>query len=265
MKRVAFSIMYNCLHHLRHKDFARKMIENFDLWIIVEGAAGNKGSTSWCNDIHRSSGSTDGTREFILDLCKQGNDRKIITRFTGTDIWESKDEMVNEAISMIRSQGITECFLWEVDADEQWDRDQLERAETMLIHRGAKTGEFLCDYFISHDLKVRGDWGEGRALPYRRLWNWKGESFATHEPPELQGGNGKTILIGERFKHYAYVFEKDVHFKSQYYGGHENIYKPWLNLQIEAERKKLEFPLPISYLFGKNSYYSKSNSFIVQL
>lgn len=263
MKRVAFTIIYNGLHHLKHNDYAKKILSMFDLWIVIEGASGNGGSTAWCKNYPRLPNSTDGTRKYLFDLSELYPDKMLIS--SQSEEWKSKDDMVNQAIFILKSQGIKKCFLWEIDADEQWKKDQLVIAESDLILQGAKTGEFLCNYFLSFDLIVRGDWGEGRALPYRRLWRWEGERFRSHEPPELEGGNGKTILIEERFDHFAYCFERDVYFKSQYYGGHEMIYGPWMNLQLSGERKKLKFPLPISYLFGRGNYIGKSNTYIHQL
>lgn len=261
--RVAFSILYNAVHHLRHGNYGEKIVGMVDKWFVVEGAAGCRGSTSWCKDFHRPVQSTDGTRELLQELQGKYPD-KVFISLAGRDMWPGKDQMVQHAMRMIIAQGIHECFLWEIDADEQWTSDQLSRAEKKLEERNAKTGTFYCDYYLSSDLLAQGEWGEGRGYAYRRLWRWAGEQFSSHEPPVLQGGNGTEILIGERFRHYAYFFEKDVHFKSQYYGGHENIYKPWLLLQMEAERRKLSFPLPISYIFGKNSHVGRTNTFIIQ-
>lgn len=260
--RVAFSILYNAVHHLRHRGYAEKVLSMVDKWFIVEGAAGNRGSTSWCKDFYRPIQSSDGTREFLSQL-QAKYPEKVFIELSGKDIWPGKDQMVQHAIRMIIEQGITECFLWEIDSDEQWEAAQMFRAEKKMEERNAKTGTFYCDYYLAADLIAKGEWGEGRGYAYRRLWRWAGEQFASHEPPILQGGNGFEILIDERFKHYAYFFEKDVHFKSKYYGGHEMIYEPWMRLQLDGERKKLSFPLPISYIFGTNSHIGRTNTVIV--
>lgn len=257
--RVAFTIVYNGIHHLKHNDFALSMCDMFDLWVIVEGAAGNGGSTSWCKEYHRDAESTDGTREYLTKLKEAC---KCVELHLADKMWPSKDAMVDKAMQMIRQRGVKECFLWQIDVDEQWNKEDLQAAENQLRQQGAKTGVFRCDYFLSHDLYARGDWGEGLKYPYRRLWDWKGEDFQTHEEPTLKGGNGREAVLSQRFRHYAYLFEKDVYFKTKYYAGHEDVYKPWLSLQIEAERKKLKFPLHISYLFGRNNRFSKTNTYI---
>jgi len=263
MKRIAYTIIYNGLHHLKHELYAERLCNALDHWIIIEGAAGNGGSTSWCNMLDRSYASKDGTREFIEDLSKK-YPGKVSYRFA-QKFWAGKDDMVRAAVDALILAGHKECFLWEIDADEQWLPEQMERAEERLLRENAKTGTFLCDYYLSHDLLAVGQWGEGNLIPYRRLWHWRGEQFAKHEPPELEGGNGKTILIEERFKHFAFLFERDVYFKSQYYGGHEMIYHPWLKLQLEAERSKLEFPLHISFLFGKKGWIGESKTYIKKI
>ena len=264
MKRIAFSILYNSNHHLKHNGFAENMLKMFDHWIIVEGAAGNKGSTSWCNDVRRSHKSEDGTREYISKLQVDNPDKVSVAEFRES-AWQSKDEMCKAAIHIIHSIGVHSCFLWQVDADEQWTSDQLCRSEKVLTDQEAKTGMFFCDCFLSSDLVAIGDWGEGRSLPYRRLWNWNGEDFDTHEPPIIVGGNKKEIHINERFQHYSYYFEKDVYFKSLYYGGHQNIYDKWLILQDQEAKKNISFPIPLSFLFGRDTWAGRSNTFITKI
>ena len=71
MKRIAFTIILNGLHHLKHNDYYLFLINNFDYWIIVDGASNNNGSTTWCNNMldkyHNNGASNDGTIEFIKD------------------------------------------------------------------------------------------------------------------------------------------------------------------------------------------------------
>lgn len=261
-KRIAFSIVYNALHHLNHNDQANKIISMFDHWIIIEGAAGNKGSTSWCNDYHRPAISTDGTREFIVSLQEKHPDK--ITYLLGSQMWDSKDVMCHNAMQILQKMNVGSCFLWQIDADEQWNADQLLYSEQILTEHRAKVGMFFCDHFVGEDLIAKGDWGEGIRIPYKRLFDWNGEQMSVHEPPTLEGGNGKEVMISARFKHYAYYFDKDVYFKSKYYGGHGDIYDNWIKLQLDGERKKISFPAHISVLFGKNSWVGNTNTFIVK-
>ena len=108
---------------------------------------------------------------------------------------------------------------------------------------------------MGDDLIVKGDWGEGDGMPYKRLWRWSGENFLSHEPPLLMGGNGVEVLLKPKFNHYSYFFQKDVEFKNDWYGGHENILPNWLSLKNETE-----FPIHISKLI--TGYFGGSKSYI---
>jgi len=246
--RVAFTIVLNGLHHLKHQSFAERMINVFDYWVIVEGASGNAGSTQWCrgplpqyNDNGRS---VDGTAQFLWSLRKRADNVHLIERNSG--VWESKDAMVNAATDYIGKNLYEEpIFLWEVDVDEQWLFEDVKAAERDLVDAEAKTGMFHANFFVGKNLVVRGEWGEGKLLPYNRLWFWQGEGFEKHEPPILQGGNDPAILLPQRFNHYSYYFEQDVKFKDQWYGGHNGIYENWLKLQ---KLRKEDFPVSISSL-----------------
>lgn len=246
MKRVAFTIIFNGLHHLRHNDYAEYLAKHLDLWIIVEGAAKSQGSTGWCKEMpeewHRDGHSIDGTLEYLVELSGKYDKFHIVS---SDGFYDSKDHMVNRAILALREYGeqFNPCYLYQIDVDEQWTIEQMAKAERMLEIEKAKAGTFLCNYYVGPNLIAAGEWGEGKKLSYRRLWRWEGEYFRTHEPPELEGGNGKEILLPQRFNHYAYYFEQDVKFKDQWYGGHEGIYERWLMLQNETV-----FPQPISRL-----------------
>lgn len=246
MKRAAFTIILNGLHHLQHNDYAEYLAKNLDLWIIVEGAAKNQGSTRWCKEMpiewHKDGHSIDGTIEYLEDLSKKYDNFHIVAH---DEFWESKDHMVNMAILTLKKYGerFNPCYLWQIDCDEQWTVKQMIEAEQMLDRQQAKTGMFLCNYYVGAELLAVGEWGEGIKLPYRRLWRWEGEWFYTHEPPVLNGGNGKEVLLPQKFNHYAYYFEQDVKFKDAWYSGHEGIYERWKELQ-----KETIFPQPISRL-----------------
>lgn len=248
MKRVAFTIVFNGIHHLKHNDFANSMASMFDHWVIVEGAARSEGSTGWCkpmpSEYHRNGRSIDGTVGYIEAIANRANNVSTVS-FPG-GMWPSKDEMVNAAlVSLLRETKGEPCYLWEVDVDEQWTPDALRRAEKALTDAGAKCGQFYANFYVGPGLVVHGDWGEGRKLPYNRLWLWESARFEKHEPPTLFGGNEPTILLEERFNHYAYYFEKDVMFKDEWYGNHQGIYDNWLRLQKLPPDK---FPISVGEL-----------------
>jgi len=249
MKRVAFTIILNGHRHLVHKNYYNTMSKNFDLWVIVEGLSNPGGSTSWCNKLdskfHNNFISNDGTSEY-LDNNKKDN---IIVVRPKNKPWASKDEQVNAAIKEIKKY-YKECYLWQIDIDEQWSKNQLEESEKYLDESNGKTGCFLCNYFVGPNQLVLGEWGEGTGGPYRRLWKWKGESFKTHEPPTLNGKNGPGFLIPVRFNHYAYYFEEDVKFKEEYYGSYDGLYERWKKVQENRGT------IPVSELLGPNLMWS---------
>jgi len=257
LKRIAFTIVLNGVHHLKHNDYAEYILKNFDYWVVIEGASKNQGSTSWCNNMsneyQNNGASVDGTREYLIELSSK-NDNLILV--LADKMWEGKDQQVNKAAEEINKLA-DEAFVWEIDVDEQWTIENIKKAEEILTQNKAKTGAFLCNYFVGPNLFARGQWGEGKALPYRRLWHWKKDMFKSHEPPCLVNGNGLGILIPVRFNHYAVYFEKDVKFKNMWYGGHEGIYDRWKLLQNETS-----FPQHISKLLGTNTHWGNTDTWI---
>lgn len=255
--RIAFTIILNGIHHLKHNDYAEFLLDTFDYWIVVEGGSDSTGDTSWCNkgvpeQYCKDGGSIDGTREYLLEL-KRKHKNLLLTLAPGK-LWQNKTKMVNVAAGVINN--ITDhAFVWEIDADEQWTEPDIIAAEKSMLAQGAKTGTFLCNCFVGKNLLALGEWGEGTGDPIRRLWDWRRNTFFSHEPPILTGGNGKTVLLFQRFDHYSYYFEKDVQFKNDWYTGHENILEYWKQLQ-----KETEFPQPISRLI--EGHWGKTKTMI---
>jgi hypothetical protein len=185
--------------------------------VFVDGLALPGGSTSWCKPLdskwHNNGSSIDGTVDFLTTLSEKQKNVVVVTRKSP---WKSKDDMVNAAIKEICKK-TQEAYLFQIDADEQWTTAQLEEAIKLLDYADADCGMFCAEYWLGDDLRAVGEWGECKLQPYRRLWRWKGQKFATHEPPELEGGNGFSVWLPERFNHYAYYYDNDVKFKSEYY------------------------------------------------
>ena len=101
--RVAFTIALNAKHHFEHNNYADKMAEMFDYWVIVEGASGHTGSTSWCKDIsekyQNNGASTDGTVEYLKELSDKHQNVEAILH---QGPWANKDSMVNVAVDFLR-------------------------------------------------------------------------------------------------------------------------------------------------------------------
>lgn len=253
--RIAYTIILNGKRHLLHNNYYEQMLENFDKWVVVEGVALNQGSTSWCkvlpDSFHNNFLSNDGTTEFLDNI--KSNKLTIIRN--NNKPWSSKDEQVNAAIEEIKKQA-NKCFLWQIDIDEQWTPEKLAKAENIMEVEKAKTGCFLCNFFVGKNQIVLGDWGEGKYLPYRRLWRWDGENFKCHEPPTLNGKNGPGILIPVKFNHYAYYFEEDVIFKENYYSGYDGLLDRWKSIQNNKSR------IHVKHLLGPNTWWANTNTII---
>lgn len=243
--RVGFTIILNGEMHLMHNDYADYLASKvFDYWVVVEGACESKGSTRWCSGdnskYHNNGNSIDNTINILKKLKSKYGDKFDYKIADGVK-WESKDVMVNVAIDMIKHK-YNEALLWEVDIDEQWKLDDIIENENYLLDNNAKTGLVRFYHYIGYDLIAVGpNWG-GNTM--NRLWDWKGEYFATHEPPVLFGGNGLEIELPKKHNHYSYYFEDDVKFKAEWYGYDKNFFQRWKNIQ---EIKN--FPISLSFLF----------------
>jgi hypothetical protein len=261
MNRIAFTIILNGKHHLLHNDYYKFMLNNFKYWIVVEGASDSTGSTSWCrkmdDSFHKNGFSVDGTSEFLEQLSNLYSNMVYVKP---DGLWPNKDVQVNRAIAEVKKL-TDKCFLWEIDIDEQWIRHQLEVSEKQMTDYNIKTGCFHCNYYVGKDLLARGQWGEGIYLPYRRLWDWNGEMFKTHEPPELEGNNERMVLLTAKFNHYSMYFEQDVIFKDKWYSGHEGIHARWIKLQNDGGF----FPRHIRELLGTNTHWGNTNTAITKV
>jgi hypothetical protein len=243
--RCGFTIIYEGVHHLQHKQFAEKMAEMFDHWIVVEGHALPFGSTKWCNKLNVAPTSTDSTVAFMKDFASK---HKNVHFYSHGRYFTSKDEQVNVA---------NKCYLWEVDADEHWRLADLEKAEA-FADRSKEIGfSFNFSHYLGEGIVAKGEWGSGSL---NRLWKWSGQNFKSHEPALLVNQRRTEPIPDVTFEHYSYMFDKDVQFKSLYYSGHQNVFK-----NIHSVRNAPSYPIHISALFGKETKIGKSNSYIYKI
>jgi hypothetical protein len=255
MQRIAFTIVYEGEHHLKHKNFAEKMASMFDHWIVVEGYALPNGSTRWCKKLPVPPTSTDGTVQFMRDFA---NEHKNVHFYSKGDYYDSKDTQVNIAITILKKI-CRQCYLWEVDADEHWNEESLLQAEQFAGNSPLIGFKFQFNHYVGPGIIATGDWGSGFL---NRLWKWTGQYFLTHEPAVLRGQRGVAEVPDVKFDHYSYYFPKDVSFKAQSYPDHERVGDNWPEIQVKPGNK---YPMHISKLFGEDSKIGKSNSLIVQI
>jgi len=246
--RVAITILYNALHHLRHNDWADFMAANFDHWIVVEGLASNGGSTNWCKSLTLPPRSTDGTHEVMEDAAAIYDH---IHYYSPGARWISKDQMVQKAIAMIP---VKKCYLWQVDADEQWTKEQLVSIENRLGKSSAKVAQCQFRHHVKQYI-AKGAWGSGWV---KRVWKYtQGQQFKSHEPPTLTGEGKQILQVPEKFEHFSYTFEQDVAFKSKYYRGYEQLQEKWRSL---PDREVLT----INHLFSRGNPIGRSATKLIR-
>lgn len=197
-------------------------------WTIAHGAAMNVYDTSWCKP-QQPRLSRDGTTEYLGTLRK--HPRVTIIQ---KQSWDGKVEMVNACLPKHKE----ECVLLQVDCDELWTPDQLERILGIFWNTPtAGVLQFYCRYFVGQNIIVTSDntWGS-RQNEWTRAWRYKGGSFVTHEPPVLSKINGGMVPRGETremrlvFEHHAYVLPQQVAYKEAWYG-YANGWEHWRRLQ----------------------------------
>ncbi len=229
MKLVAFTLVLDGMPWItKHLDILKAT--NLDWhWIIVHGAAMNNGSTRWCQPQEPRL-SVDGTTEYLESL---GKFPERISIAHGKQ-WESKDEMVNWALSFIDEP----CVLMEIDSDEIWKPDQLEKI-VKAFESKITAMQFRCRYFVGEDLITKGEHCYGDMdYEWWRAWRYiPGMKFVSHEPPLLDGTlhgipyfKDETTAWFGKFDHYAYATESQVVYKEKFYG-YKGLLEGWLRLQ----------------------------------
>ena len=226
-----FTIVLNGSPYIqRHLEIFEKLKIPWQ-WRIVEGVSNPRNCTRWCREIpskwHKNFVSIDGTHEYLKEL-KHPN----VLSVSQNSPWNGKIEMIQKALV-----GVIDGVVMEIDCDEFWTSEQIERIYDLLKDRTAGvTAQFHCNYYIGKKVVVSRS-GLG-SYPYEwyRAWKW-GEKihFTSHEPPLLNHQparipRGFTEELGLVFEHYAYSLPKQVEFKEQFYG-YTGLLKSWDDLQ----------------------------------
>jgi FkbM family methyltransferase len=236
-------------------------------WHIVEGVASLNHDTAWSltlggqihNDVHNRGYSNDGTTEYLDELARLYPENITIYRKSENEFWDGKREMVNAPLVNIQQ----ECLLWQIDADELWTSEQIYTARNLFIQNPDKTAAFYwCWYFVGEQLVVtsRNCYSQNPNQEWLRTWKYKpGANWLAHEPPILAEKTAEgdwqniaainpflheiTEAYGLIFQHFAYVTEKQLRFKEQYYGYQDAVLR-WQSLQTHNT-----FPVSLSDFF----------------
>lgn len=244
-----FTIVLNGEPLIRHHIEEFKRLTFKWRWHIVEGVAELIHDTAWSvpngghitDELHRNGLSNDGTTEYIDEIARQYPENITVYRKSPGVFWEGKREMVNAPLKNIREG----CLLWQVDSDELWTAEQIEKARRLFRDNPDKhSAYFHCDYFVGPRKYVSSN-NTWATYPedWIRVWRFlPGMEFSSHEPPALTDSNGRNIgklnpftrdetrSPGITFQHFAYITEAQVRFKEVYYG-YKDAVRHWKELQ----------------------------------
>ena len=218
-------------------------------WHIVEGVAELKYDTAWSlktggrisSELHHNGRSNDGTTGYLDELARQYPENVTVYRKSEGVFWDGKLEMVNAPLANIRQQ----CLLWQVDSDELWTAEQIEKMRYLFLQYPDRTAAYFhCDYFLGPKKYVSSlnTWAT-YPKDWIRVWRFEpGMRWASHEPPVMVDSQSRNIgekapftrdetkYCGITFQHFAYVTEAQVRFKEVYYG-YKDAVGNWKRLQ----------------------------------
>ncbi len=223
-------------------------------WHIIEGAAELKHDTGWSvsnggqlqRTYHNNGLSNDGTRQYLDKLKSENSQNITIYRKGDGKLWDGKKEMVSQPLPNIRE----EALLWQLDSDEIWSTEQIEKMHQMFISEPQRfSAYFWCWYFVSPKqiISSRNCYAQNPNSEWLRVWRYHpGMLWISHEPPvlALKGSDGNFYNVGQiapfrhleteaaglLFEHYSYVTEEQVEFKQSYYG-YAGAVESWRRLQ----------------------------------
>lgn len=262
-----FTIVLNGEPFIRHHLDRFKQLDVPWHWHIIEGVADLKHDTAWSlvhggripGKYHQGGLSVDGTSAYLDQVAKENPHTVTVYRKTDGGFWDGKLDMVNAPLVNLPEQ----CLLWQIDADELWESEQIKTAHRMFETAPERTAAFFhCHFFVGPDLVTTSidRYSHNTAYEWIRLWRYeKGMQWKSHEPPRLMRRQGagwvdlakvspfthkETEAAGLVFSHYAYALASQVRFKEEYYG-YKGAERQWKKLQGSKV-----FPVKLSSYFG---------------
>ena len=228
MLRLAYTLAHRCREHLFHRDQLARLLTLYDHWLVVLGPVG---ATPLPDD---------GTHDILRDVARRHP--STVTVLESASGWLREVDAVRAALLSLReqlSERYPEAYLWRVEPWEVWDPVALLAAERELRERDLDCGAFLADFHVGDELLVRGDWGEGRAEPYRRLWRWRGALCGDQDPLQVLTA-GLPALLAPRFDSFLYLYPTAHHHP-------QHVRARYQQLRL---RPAQDFPLPLAELLG---------------
>lgn len=265
-----------------HIDILRQLPFSWH-WHIVEGVAELRHDTAWALDFggvipdcfHSNGLSNDGTSQYLDRLQALFPENITVYRPPDGQFWDGKKAMVNAPLPSIKE----DCLLWQLDADEFWTLEQLQRGRQLFLENPARSAAwYYCHFFVGPDLLVVDDASSSHRLNANWLRTWRfspGCRWDAHEPPllvrPLSDGNtadlgclrpflcDETARAGLVFQHKAYVLPSQLRFKELYYG-YRGATANWLMLQKQSKmpvKLKEYFPWPF---IGEDTLANRSGT-----
>src|SRR5262249_17513543 len=145
------------------------------------------------------------------------------------------------------------CVLMQVDVDEIYHPETIDKiVSEFSVNDWLGAVQMYCRYFVGKNLVCEGrDCWSNYPYEWLRAWRFEpGMYFETHEPPKMNTILGRTMdrteseKRGFTFDHLAYVTEKHVAYKEQFYG-YDGLLNQWRALQ----RNKV-WPAKLSRFFS---------------
>lgn len=225
--------------------------------IVVEG--GHEDAKSVCTfDGH----SIDTTLETLYNFKEHEDPENKLTIVTRDGFWPKKDEFGRSRTPQSRAyaERATGDYLWQIDIDEFYRKEDMEQVINMLKKTADITAITFPTYTFWGDINYIADsWALRRGSEYyNRLFKWgPGYKYVTHEPPTVLDENGRDLqkkhwLAGKKMK------------KENIYMYHYSLLFPW---QVEQKVKvyKDEKPEACSGIvqWAENNYFKLGNPFRV--
>jgi glycosyltransferase involved in cell wall biosynthesis len=221
--------------------------------IVVEG--GHEDVKSVCtSDGH----SIDSTLDTLYKFKEEEDTENKLTIVTRNGFWPHKDELGRSRTPQSRAyaERATGDYLWQIDIDEFYKKEDMEYVIRMLNKRPDITAVTFPTYTFWGDINYMSDsWALRRGAQfYNRLFKWHTKyQYLTHEPPTVVDENGidlhkKKLISGKKMK------------KRNIYMYHYSLLFPW---QVEQKVRvyKEEKPEECSGIieWAENNYFKLEN------
>lgn len=221
--------------------------------IVVEGAAPGAADVA-TPDGHSTDGTLETLRQFKAE--EDPDDKLIVIMRNG--FWSEKDEM-----SQAYATRATGNYLWQVDSDEFYKDEDIERVIALMRDDPDITAiSFkMITFWGGFDYWCDSWYLKSGAEIYHRLFKWgPGYTYITHRPPTVHDEQGLDLRErkwidgytlarehGVQMYHYSLVFPHQVSNKATYYAASQLI--PGVNDWAEDVYLHLKRPFRVHNIF----------------